>query len=74
MNTLLALPALFVRSIDSGEFFRTPFSWLYTIFAGLHLLVPIVVLYIAIDNQLFSMGAAFFFGFLILWAFIVAAS
>ncbi len=64
----------FLEYIDSGKLFRTPFGWLYAAFAGFNLLIPLVILYVAIDNQLFSMGAAFFFAFLILWLVIVAAS
>lgn len=55
----------FLEYIDSGKFFRTPFGWLYAVLAGFNLLIPLIVLYIAIDNQLFSMGAAFFFAFVI---------
>lgn len=73
-NKFLDLYKPFLEYIDSGKFFRTPFGWLYAILAGFNLLVPLVILYIAIDNQLFSMGAAFFFAFLILWVVIAAAS
>ncbi|HXG00780.1 MAG TPA: hypothetical protein VNL69_08330 [Bacteroidota bacterium] len=64
----------FLEYIDSGKFFRTPFGVLYAVLAGFNLLIPLIVLYIAIDNQLFSMGAAFFFAFVILWVVIAGAS
>jgi hypothetical protein len=64
----------FLEYIDSGKFFRTPFGWLYAVLAGFNLLVPLVILYIAIDSRLFSAGGAFFFAFLILWVVIIAAS
>jgi hypothetical protein len=64
----------FLEYIDSGKLFRTPFGWLYAVLAGFNLLVPLVILYIAIDNHLFSSGGSFFFAFLILWIVIVAAS
>lgn len=64
----------FFEYIDSGKFFRTPFGWLYAVLAGFNLLVPLMILYIAIDNRLFSMGAAFFFAFVILWIVIAGAS
>lgn len=64
----------FLAYIDSGKFFRTPFGWLYTVLAAFNLLVPLVILYIAIENRLFSMGGAFFFAFVILWVVIAAAS
>lgn len=73
-NKFLNFYKPFLEYIDSGKFFRTPFGWLYAILAGFNLLVPLVILYIAIDNRLFSMGAAFFFAFLILWIVIAAAS
>lgn len=64
----------FLEYIDSGKFFRTPFGWLYAALAGFNMLVPLVILYVAIDNRLFSMGAAFFFAFVILWVVIAGAS
>ncbi len=64
----------FLEYIDSGKFFRTPFGWLYAVLAGFNLLVPLVILYIAIDNHVFSAGGSFFFAFLILWAVIAGAS
>lgn len=73
-NTYLEFYKPFLEYIDSGKLFRTPFGWLYAVMAGFNLLVPLVILYIAIDNRLFSAGGAFFFAFLILWLFIVAAS
>lgn len=74
MNKYLEFYRPFLQYIDSGNIFRTPFSWLYAIFAGLNVLFPLFVLYVAIDNRLFSMGAKFFFGFILLLIFIVAAS
>lgn len=64
----------FLEYIDSGKFFSAPFSWLYAAFAGFNLLVPLIVLYIAIDNHLFSSGGSFFFAFLIMWIVIAIAS
>lgn len=64
----------FLEYIDSGKLFRTPFSWLYTVLAGFNLLVPLVVLYVAIDNRLFSSGGSFFFAFAVLWLVITIAS
>jgi hypothetical protein len=73
-NKFLEFYKPFLEYIDSGKFFRTPFGWLYAVFAAFNLLIPLVILYIAIDNRLFSAGGAFFFAFLILWLVIVAAS
>jgi hypothetical protein len=75
MNSkLLEFYKPFLEYIDSGKLFRTPFGWLYAVLAAFNLLVPLVILYIAIDNRLFSMGGAFFFAFVILWVVIAAAS
>jgi hypothetical protein len=64
----------FLEYIDSGKFFRNPFSWLYAIFAALNLLVPIVVLYFAFEVHWFSMGGSYVFGFLLFWIVLIIAS
>ncbi|MBS4013277.1 MAG: hypothetical protein KGZ97_05880 [Bacteroidetes bacterium] len=40
----------FLNYVDSGNFFRKPISWLYALIAGLNLLLPIFILYQAIDS------------------------
>jgi hypothetical protein len=59
--------------VDSGKLFRKPFSWLYIALAALNVVVPFYLLYIAIDNQVFSAGAKYVFAFLLTWLVIVAA-
>ena len=45
-----------LKYIDTGKFFREPFRWLYAILAILNLLTPIVLLVMAINNDLFQYG------------------
>lgn len=59
--------------VDNGSFFKRPFSWLYLVFAGLNLLMPLYVLYMAISMNLFSSGFKFVMSFLLMWIFILAA-
>jgi len=42
--------------IDNGSFFKRPFSWLYVVFAGLNLLMPLFVLYQAIEIKLLEVN------------------
>lgn len=59
----------YLHFIDSGNFFRKPFSWLYMIIAILNLLAPLYYLYWGISNNIFDakggMIVAFFLIFLI---------
>ena len=48
-----------LKYIDTGKFFREPFRWLYAILAILNLLTPIVLLVMAINNDLFRFLARF---------------
>jgi len=45
-------PAL--NYLDNGHFFRTPFKWLYVIVAVLNLLIPLAILFGAIDKNFFK--------------------
>lgn len=65
----LIKPAL--NYIDKGNFFRQPFSWLYTIIAVLSLLVPFYLLYQAIDSNIFKAPAKFIIVFILIW-FVIA--
>lgn len=47
-----------LKYIDTGKFFREPFRWLYAILATLNLLTPIVLLVMAINNDLFRYAEA----------------
>lgn len=59
--------------IDSGLFFRRPFSWLYGLFAILNLVLPIYVFIKAIDNRIFDASGKFVFVFLVVLLIIVFA-
>ncbi len=60
----------YIRYIDQGHFFRKPFSWLYTIFAGINLLVPILVFYQASQRNIFDSSAKFIIVFILIWLLI----
>ncbi len=63
----------YLKFIDSGNLFRQPFGWLYTLMAALNLLLPFYVLYQAIANHIFQLPAKYFFGFFFAWIIIAAA-
>lgn len=60
--------------IDNGNFFRKPFSWLYILLASANLILPIYILYKAIDNKIFDTPAKFVIVFILLWLIIAFAS
>jgi hypothetical protein len=69
----------FISKIDGGQFFKKPFRWLYIIFAVLNILMPLILLYLFIDNNVFKYGGfaavvifvfasfAFWIGFQLWW-------
>lgn len=59
--------------IDSGRFFREPMSWLYAVCAGLNLLAPLVIFYVAVDNNIFDAPGKVTITFLLAWVFIAFA-
>lgn len=60
--------------IDNGNFFRKPFSWLYILLAVLNLILPIYLLYKAIDNNVFDAPSKFVIVFILIWLIIVFVS
>lgn len=60
----------YLSYIDDGALFRKPFSWLYVIIAIVNLLIPLFVLYMAIDNRVFSNPAEFVIVFILSWLII----
>ena len=57
-----------LKYIDTGKFFREPFRWLYAILAILNLLTPIVLLVMAINNDLFRYGGGrMIAAFILVW-------
>jgi len=63
----------YLSYIDSGNFFRKPFSWLYAVIALLNLLFPLYLLYEAISNNVFQGPGKYVALFLIIWLIILAA-
>ncbi|CAG5009271.1 hypothetical protein DYBT9275_04459 [Dyadobacter sp. CECT 9275] len=58
----------YLRFIDSGEFFRKPFYWLYVLNAMISLLIPLLILYAGLSNNIFGMPFKFTFAFLLVFA------
>jgi hypothetical protein len=52
----LTVASLLLACIDSGAFFRKPFSWLYVMFAALNALLPIFIVYKASKSGFFRYG------------------
>ncbi|MEX1190919.1 MAG: hypothetical protein WEA99_03030 [Brumimicrobium sp.] len=63
----------YLSFIDSGNMYRKPFSWLYTLLAILNLLFPIFILYEAIDGRIFESPAKIVVVFILLWIVIAFA-
>lgn len=60
--------------IDSGDFFRRPFSWLYIALAVVNLLLPFLLLYKTINSGIFKYGGAkVIFSFFLIWLFVLVA-
>jgi|GEM_PF-66417 hypothetical protein len=54
--------------IDSGNFFRKPFYWLYALNAISILLLPVVLLFVGLKNNIFDMPFKFTLAFLLVLA------
>ena len=64
-----------LKYIDTGKFFREPFRWLYAILAILNLLTSIVLLVMAINNDLFRYGGGrMIAAFILVWLVIAFVS
>lgn len=59
--------APYLAFIDSGKFFRRPFSWLYAIMAIINLVLPFYVLYHAINSGIFRTQVRFVLVFILVW-------
>lgn len=59
--------------IDNGRFFKDPFKWIYTLFAVLNLLFPLVVLIGAVQKDIFSAPGKFITAFILLWLLLAFA-
>lgn len=72
-NKILTFIKPYLSYIDNGRFFRKPFSWLYTLFAILNLLLPIYVFCQASKYKIFDLPAKFVIVFILLWLIITFA-
>lgn len=58
----------FLRTIDTGSFFRKVFGWIYIAIAVLNILFPFYILFKAIDSGLFKVASGkYVVTFLVLW-------
>jgi hypothetical protein len=53
-NKFFTFISPYLSFIDNGHFFRKPFSWLYTLFAIINLILPLYILYQLIDSGIFG--------------------
>ncbi len=64
----------YLNFIDTGKIFRNPFSWLYYAGAVVSILTPLYVMYLAIDNSIFSSPAKFVIAFILIWLLLCVSS
>jgi hypothetical protein len=64
----------YLNFIDTGKIFRNPISWLYYAGAAVSILTPLYVMYLAIDNKIFSAPAKFIIAFILIWFLLCVAS
>ncbi len=64
----------YLSFIDSGHLYRTPFSWLYILLAGLNLFLPFYIFFQAADNGIFDANAKFIIVFFLVWLSVAFAS
>jgi len=72
-NKFLTFISPYLSFIDKGHLFRKPFSWLYVIIAIINLLLPLYILYQAIDNRIFDAEFKITITFLLAWLIIAFA-
>ena len=63
----------YLAYLDSGDFYRKPFGWLYFLIAVLNLNFPVYVLLQAIDGDLFDASAKFVAVFMLIWLILLFA-
>ena len=63
----------YLAYLDSGDFYRKPFGWLYFLIAVLNLNFPIYILLQAIDNDLFDLPAKDVTVLMLIWLIILFA-
>lgn len=72
-NKLLTFIKPYLSYIDSGDFFRKPFSWLYAVIAFINVLFPFYILYNAISNDIFDAPGKIIALFIVVWLILLAA-
>ncbi len=73
-NKFFTFSKPFLNFIDSGNFFRKPFGWLYAIIAIVNLILPLFLLYFAIKENIFKADGKYILAFFMLWLIITFAS
>ena len=73
MNKFTDFISPVLKTVDNGDFFKKPMTWVYYLISFLNLLIPLFVLYHAIEVGIFSGGAKWVFGFILTWLFLAAA-
>lgn len=77
-NRFFNFIAPYLSVIDSGKFFRRPFSWLYSVIAIINLLLPFYLLYMFIEKgilkSILNFPANVVFVFIMVWLTIAVAS
>ncbi len=63
----------YLAYLDSGDFYRKPFGWLYFLIAVLNLNFPIYILLQAIDSDLFDLPAKSVAVLMLVWLIILFA-
>ena len=57
-----------IAYVDNGSFFREPFKWLYMLFAGLSLFMPLYLLYKIIEANVFDfLSGKYIFVIILAW-------
>lgn len=74
MNDFFGFIKKYLTFIENGGNFKKPLSWLYGIVAVVNLIFPLVLLYGAISNRIFSAGSQVILLFIIIWLIIVFAA
>ncbi|MDR1808904.1 MAG: hypothetical protein LBR34_00680, partial [Prevotella sp.] len=72
-NKFFTFIAPYLSYIDRGKLFSSPFHWLYALIAVINLLFPLLVLYFAIDEEIFDAPAKVIFAFIFIWLVIAFA-
>ncbi|MFD2520111.1 hypothetical protein [Emticicia soli] len=64
----------YLNYIDSGNFFKKPFYWLYTITALIYLLIPVIVLFFGTKSNIFDMPFKYALAFILIWILMCISS